>query len=991
MERHRAVARTRTTLAACLVAALVGGVAAPAGASAAPEPPAPGAEPPVECVEQTADQLDAVAVAQECGEDVEVLSARTEWQTLYARPDGSLRLEMSAAAVRTRQGKAWRDVDSSLRRTRGGIAPAAPVVGMTFSDGRHGAPLATLRREGHELRLDVPFDLPRPTVDGPRLTYADVLPDVDLVVTVNEDATGFSEVLRVETPEAAADPRLARLSFPIETSSGLDVVEDAGGFAARDGAGEPVFHSATPAMWDSAEASSLPTHSFLALGGTAQRSSASPAADAADGAGEPVGDRAVAPVGGEAVSHLPATVSDDAITIDVDQDMLTDPDTVWPVYIDPPVSGSLHQWSAVRTGVTPAIRFNFADTQGVGLCDPRAPGGDDCPSRYASRLLWRFAGLEQVGAVDGGHVRSAVFSAYGTHTYDCSVRPITAHHIDDFGSGTGWPGSALWDAQHTAHVNHKQACGTGPAWVEFDVTRAARAVADANASVLALGLATDESSMAFWKRYRYDAKLSVVYNRPPAAPTGPRTSSPPSACTTGAGRPLLASTTPILRASLADPDGDSVQATFEVVDVATGGRVWGPYTTAALGSGAEHAVWVGSGLADGRAYQWRVFGRDPSGAQGPTAACEFLVDVTAPDMPVVTPVETGLPAVYRENATGGGIGKRGEFVISAGSSTDVAKFRYSVISDAKNKELVPVAGTSKLTFAPTSDGMHTLYVEAVDRAGNVSAQRVYPFVVQAPGVVALWRLDEGGGSSLFSTSHVDSGPLGNRFPMTSSPYTSRAAGLFQELGIDPTDRALKFDSGADQAATTGPVVGIESSFTVMAFVRLTSMPTRAATAVSQDGGNTSAFELGLIPGGAYSEGPCYKQQWCWGLDMRTAAGGTQKRISAAWPTEATVGDWVHLAVVRDAQAGTLSASFCKVGSVEKGTVIAHPVPRVVTVPFTSSWYAPGKFRLGHGWINSQAEPTPKAYNHWPGDVDEVRVLDTAVPREDLVRYCTRAE
>lgn len=54
----------------------------------------------------------------------------------------------------------------------------------------------------------------------------DALPGVDL--TVRAEADGFGHLLVVKTPEAAADPKLARLDLGM-TTDGLKVAENASG------------------------------------------------------------------------------------------------------------------------------------------------------------------------------------------------------------------------------------------------------------------------------------------------------------------------------------------------------------------------------------------------------------------------------------------------------------------------------------------------------------------------------------------------------------------------------------------------------------------------------------------------------------------------------------------------------------------------------------------------------------------------------------------
>ncbi|MEK8225032.1 hypothetical protein NKG05_01015 [Oerskovia sp. M15] len=203
------------------------------------------------CVDSAALADEAARVAVLCDHEVEVVSQRTAWDTVFATPEGHTRVETSAVAVRTDVNGAWEDIDTSVVGGSGRLEVAAPALAMSFSDGSAGEPLARIVRDGHELVFDAPFDLTVPVVEGSQVTYPGVFEGVDLVVSVHEDGTGFSEVLRVESPAAAANPALAQLSFPVQTTQGLSVVADEGGFVAVDGAGEEVFTSPTPLMWDS--------------------------------------------------------------------------------------------------------------------------------------------------------------------------------------------------------------------------------------------------------------------------------------------------------------------------------------------------------------------------------------------------------------------------------------------------------------------------------------------------------------------------------------------------------------------------------------------------------------------------------------------------------------------------------------------------------------------------------------------------------------------
>ncbi|MBB2923534.1 LamG domain-containing protein [Cellulomonas cellasea] len=949
-------------LAAALVAVSAGAVAA---APAVPDPlPATAGDGCAEVRAEVAPDVDAAAeLATRCGTDVEVVSERTEWNTTFVQPDGSLRLDVSAAAVRTRgDDETWVPVDGSLVPSPDGVAVAAGVLGMTFSDGSDGTPLARLERDGHALSLDVPFDLPRPVVDGRQLTYDEVLPGVDLVVTVNPDTTGFSEVLRVESPEAARNPRLRHLEFPVEVSDGLDLVAERGGFAARDAAGETVLSSPTPAMWDSARPAPASTPSF-ALPGVRRAGPQAlvPRAGVERGS---EGDREVAPLGGEAVAPLPAAVSDDTVAIVPDAEMLADPATVWPVYIDPSVSATLGAWTAVRDAF--GAQFGYGGDEGVGLCDRAVMSS--CTGTFRSRLMWQFRGLEAIGALDWTEVRNATFSAVGTHSYDCTPHAITLYRVDGFNAGTVWPGSSAWVPQSTQVVAHKPACANHPARrIEFPAIEAAQAVASANASELALGLRADETHVAYWKRYGYDAQLSVQFNRAPHTPTAARVVNPDAACGLGPNRPAIRDTTPTLVAALSDPDGDSVRPSWELYDQRTGSPLWFSPELAAQRSGVEHSVRLPAGLlAHGRVYHWRVQAIDPMNARGNHVSCEFTVDLERPALPGVAPDPTG-PVAYVEDGVAGGVGMAGAFTLTNGGSADVVGYQHAFGSSA----LGPVTAGATVTVrtTPTTAGPQTLRVASVDAAGNVSDVRLYRFTVDFADGVARWRLDEAAGPTAAAGS---SGP-----PLAVTTSTTRGPGVRAELDEVAGDRALVFDSVQDVAASAGPVISTAGSFSVMAFVRLDPGATSgSATAVSQDGTFTSGFELGVREDGSCPAG--LTRCFTFGRQATDSAAGAAVVARSTVPVEP--GAWYQLTGLQSAGDGTLSVSVCRLGTPADADVERDPV-HGAAAPFLSAWESPGPLRVGQ----ARAGATP--VRPWPGSVSDVRLFHGVLAAPQISNPC----
>ncbi|SFJ59392.1 Repeat domain-containing protein [Cellulomonas sp. KH9] len=871
---------------------------------------------PVDCVERAPDAAAAAVAAVACDREVEVLDARSEWATTFALPDGSMRVDTSIAAVRTDVSGEWAPVDPSVVEGDGGLVVASAVTPMTFSDGSDGAPLARIERDGHEVVFDAPFDLPVPGVEGSQVTYAQVLPGVDLVVTVNEDATGFSEVLRVESPEAAAHPALAELTFDVETSEGIELEAADGGFVAADDSGEPVFTSPVPTMWDAGPASSA-TSPWLQgpdlVGGVAPDSV----------------DPAVAPADGADVVAMQAEVGEDAVVVTPDADLLTDPTTRWPVFIDPGVSGSLNQRMGLRTSF--GNRYNFTGDEGVGVCDVRVIA--DCDATYRARILWQFAGLQGVGNLEPSDVQSAVFAVTGTHSYSCTPMPVTLHAVADFDAGTVYPGGGYWKALQTQTITHRSGCGAGkePRRIEFDATQQARDVAAANTGVASFGMAADEGAMASWKRYAWDASFSVTYNRPPARPSNVRVTAPDAGCVVGGSRPAIRSTTPTLRAVISDPDGGNAAADFAVVSaVNTNVVVWDPGALPAQGSGAEHALQIPSGkLQDGGQYRWLVLGVDPSGAASATVACEFTVDLTPPPGPQVAAI-AGQAAVYAEDAWAGGIGQPGLFRFSTPGSADVTSYRYSFNSSALDRSAPADAAVA--TFTPSTVGSQTLRVKAVDRAGNTGPERLYRFTVQFAPAGDMWRLDETSG-----TTAADAAPGAPR-PLTLSNVQLGVDGPGIVTGKLAGDRAALFGADTARAATAGPVLQSDGAYTVVAHVRLDDT-SASRTAVSQDGTVVSGFELGhrVDADCPTTSGSC----WAFTVPDADAAGGDQVVVRSSQEVEK--GEWVQLIGSRSA-TGALALHVCSISA----NPLASTAPVTADGQTATSWSSGGAFRVGGG-------------------------------------------
>jgi hypothetical protein len=132
----------------------------------------------------------------------------------------------------------------------------------------------------------------------------------------------------------------------------------------------------------------------------------------------------------------------------------------------------------------------------------------------------------------------------------------------------------------------------------------------------------------------FAAELAVNYDRPPAAPTGLAFSTPSRSCVTGSSRPQIDGTYPfVLKATLSDPDGTNVKATFELWNLSHTSKLKA-VTSAVVTSG--HAVTVSfpaKTLTNGTSFAWRAQATDGT-ITGPYSGwCEATIFYPKPNVP----------------------------------------------------------------------------------------------------------------------------------------------------------------------------------------------------------------------------------------------------------------------------------------------------------------------------------------------------------------------
>ncbi|MEV8346463.1 FG-GAP-like repeat-containing protein [Streptomyces niveus] len=683
----------------------------------------------------------ALAEAAESGEPVEVLSLRTEASQVFANPSGTFTEDRFAMAQWARQGNELVDIDTTLRLSEdGNVTPRATAVGLKFSGGG-GGPLATITRDGRSISLSWPSPLPRPSLSDDTVTYADVLPDVDLKLRAG--ASGFAQLLVVKTPEAAANPELKTISYGM-SSDGVDVSTDEhGNLSAVNPGGQEIFTAPTPRMWDST--TSVPAARSAPLTGRA----------GGPVEGAPPGDE-FEPGHGAQQSAMPVDVTAGKLELTPSAELMTGPDTQYPVYIDPYVEGSRHSWTIAYKMHPDGSFFNGAGWGGSGSSTSTARAGYEDVTNGLARSYFRM-NTKNLWSTNKQVVKST-FRIKNTWSWSCSHRPVDLYRTTEIGSYTTWNNRPDRRVKLDS-VNDAKGWGSGcPAGnLAFDVTAGAKqAAADKWNTIIFELAANDETDEYGWKKF--DAKsaaLSTEYNTPPGAPTGldtvPSTKNS-KGCGDTAPHGVIGNTDIYLTAKVSDKDGGTVKAQFNLWptghhpnDDPNGVIVVN--RTLAVTSGTVAKLKVTKATLSphiataGGNFSWKVQAEDGKASSDWTPAtgapgCRFVYDPTRPSTP------PGITSSQFPDGTDGwpsttnSVRTEGTFTLSSGDVADVTKYEYWTDTDPAVRTATPPTrgGSVSVKITPTTAGSNHLYARSMDSAGNKSDSADYLFYANGPSV-----------------------------------------------------------------------------------------------------------------------------------------------------------------------------------------------------------------------------------------------------------------
>ncbi|MFF9340782.1 DNRLRE domain-containing protein [Streptomyces sp. NPDC014773] len=644
---------------------------------------APAAEQPVTYATEAQDLASAQVAAKLSGKRVEALSERTENSTSYANPDGSVTVETAGGPVRFRGADGeWRDVDVDLVKNGDGSVtgrahplglklagrtPAAGRAKFKASGAKAGqpaspaVPLVTLDdAKGRGMTVSWRGTLPEPTLSGTTARYADALPATDLLI--ESTRTGFEQYLELKSRDAVAANGSVTLSL------------DAKGLKARANAdrsvtfldaktGKQVGQLPAPVMWDARVDKASGDHTHRADVG------------------------------------LKVTQTGDRVdlTLTPDAAFLADPETVFPVTVDP----------AVNLGTS----FDTFVQQGYGT-DQSAATELKLGNNGSGQVARSFLSFP-MSQISGKVIQSAKLNLWATHSWSCTAKPWEVWTTSAASTATRWTAQPTWSTKQASSTQTKgfsSTCADG--WVNADVTSMAQSWASNGNGSNHLGIrATDETDPYGWKRFNSGNAasntpyLSVTYNTKPGAATPV---SPLSGTATN-------DATPTITGKATDADGNTVQLSYEIW-TATGTAALQTGKSAFVASGANAPWTPTTALAPG-AYKWRAAVYDGSVWNGTWSAWQnFTVDTTAPGTTAIA--STAFPADTWSGTPGADGTYSGDFTFTPPAS-DVKDVQYAL--DGGAWTTVATTGAAVTRTLSFGAGKHTLSARTRDAAGNVSA------------------------------------------------------------------------------------------------------------------------------------------------------------------------------------------------------------------------------------------------------------------------------
>ncbi len=691
----------------------------------------------------------ASAKARSTGEPVVATALTTETEQVTALPGGGFEYSGNPTPVRTRQRGRWTAVDTRLRRNADGTySPAATAYGNVKFSGGGKAPLATTTSGATSYSVTWPGSLPAPNVSGTTATYREVLPGVDLVVSATTSG-GFHEVLVVKTARAAAGKALADVTLGATTSHGTRPRHSGAGFITASPSTGMVLETSTPLMWDS---------NRTVPGSPAEQAAAAEAVKTHRGGP----DRSDATHAGAAarVALIQVQTGPKSLRLVPDQKLLRSKNTVYPLYIDPtpnwhPASGGTPAFDEVKQGspCNGASYYNNTGSAGnYGNLGVGYNGFSTCVGAEHAYYQWTIPAAVKTSNVT---ISSATVNATETYSSYCdssNTATVNLHWTGNIGSGTNWNNRPAYNSGFSTSQSYVAAenpdnCPTKDTVTHgFDVKAAFSKARTGSKFTVVLSQDANESSKnrnAF-KRFSDNPSLQVFFNRTPATPGAAQLAAVSGTnnvgCDTASPYPYMgksiATNTPVLSVKITDPDSDSLRATFKYwVDGSAATYTLLSNDNLASGTTAKvnlPATFI-SGLTDGQIVDWQVSVTDGMATTAyPTWACHFVAQPHATMDPSIDP-NTDYPDTDNGGGTGAPAGTTSSFILH-NTGTTATKFAFNLdvppalVNTPASQIATATDNTATVPVTPLAPGPHTLWVAALDAAGDASATEGYSFM-----------------------------------------------------------------------------------------------------------------------------------------------------------------------------------------------------------------------------------------------------------------------
>lgn len=817
------------------------------GAIAAADPVA--AAPAVADAQSADDAATAHAIATAYGHPVTIDAATSETILETAEPDGSTSMQQTTEPVRVERAGSWVPTDLTLHVSDGVVQPLATAVAVQFSAGGSGM-LAQIKADsGQWLTENWKLgSLPAPTLEGNSATYAEVLPDVDLRLTAT--ATGMAEVLVIKNAEAAINPNLAAVEFSINDGSLTTTVQPGGTAVTKAPDGSTQLVATAASWWDS--------------------STPGTTAGGPGGLGVPL--------------PASATVTDTNITVDAAA-ATTKPDVAYPIYVDPPFSGSTLGWGYVDATFPDTSYWEDPSTndhsQHVGYIDAADTPPND-QRDHTTRSFWQM----DTSGINATYIKQATFTVTNVYSYSCTARQVNMYVTTPISTTMTWnhqPTPSTLSDSKTFAYGYSSACPATTNNVDFDATAAVQRSANASYDSINFSLrAASETDASGWKKFAGQAVLSVSFYPYPKVPAYRDVSPCFAACGLNA---VTSDATPVLKAMSDTADHAQLKYTYQVCGGhgSTPGECTPTFDDPATYKGDSNANDLGtnqSHVAVPAAYAqrdgWREYQvqacrtdltticSDFSGWFPFTVDTQFYPSGTTPTPPTVSPPSdihlnqsnTGAPTSTHREFTAATFG------FTVPGISDVYGYGFS---DQAGTEVIPNAnctppagssihfvcadsnGAASGTFVPIAATGNTVTVYAFDAAGNLSNQFTDTY-----STVALLAAQARHAWLVPAGAPANTQPIVDRLDNVNGPtldWTGNTA-AWQPFGNSDNlsqrhDATLAF-TGTSTAVTTGTTGPVTLDATHDMTIAMWVKPTTAnAQTIAAQKTPYSAFQLGV--------------------------------------------------------------------------------------------------------------------------------------------------